>query len=1159
MSLVPLVPGVEPVDAAARRHISDDLDRNLFVEAGAGTGKTTVLVARVVNLVARGVLVEPSELVAITFTEAAAAELRDRIRGALERAARDEGRDPAERSRCRDARRRLDEAVITTLHGFAQRILAEHPLEVGLPPRFDVDDGVLAGVRFVQRWADFLDDLYGDPSAATDLLRAHALGLTSQHLLEVARGLHQRWDQIVGVDLAPRAARLPVDARPVLDAVVAALKVAGDRVGDSDDGLAVRLRQGWAPLGALLADALDAADEVEALRALAALPNRPGAKGPGLAAFWGGDKSAIVAHLNTAHDLATEIVVTQRTVAIEHLVPRLQAFTAEGVDERRRDGVLEFHDLLVMARDLLRTNSEVRVALAERYRVLLIDEFQDTDPIQLDIAFLLAAADPAADPVPWSQVELAEGKVVIVGDPKQSIYGFRGADISVWNDTRERFGDGVVQLRQSFRTVPQIVAWVNGVFDSVIGEGRIGSQPPYEELFAERAELAKGPAVILLGGPAPAPATINQLRGDEAEQIARLVALAKTEAWSVEERGGDASRPATRPIRYDDIALLVPTRTPLGHIERALDANGVPYRVESRSLVWATDAVRELLAVLAAVDDPADDVSVITALRSPGFACSDVDLVTWRSAGGRWDHTRGRPDEVEESHPVARAMVALHGYHQARNDGPVDLLVERIIRELSLVELTFAQRRPRDHWRRLRFVLDQARAFVEAGGRSLGELVEWAALQTTEGATVIETPAPEVDDDAVRILTIHGSKGLEFPMVVLAGLGTAQRSLAPVIASGAERLEVAVGSNERRFTSTGWDDATAGRGDAARDEGRRLLYVAATRARDHLVVGLAHPAKQAKGESYASELWAVAHDDDGPLSGLARRVTLPDQLTLAVGDGLVSAQPALGAEERSRWNEDHRALVASTHQPRELSPTAIAELGHLARPLEADDAGYGPDVVVPEADDQPAPAPSTMRRGGTARGRAVHAVLQSVDLDEPTQLAALAALHSEAEGIAERAEEVARLVRSALASPTVLAARASARRWREVTVAVPIGEGMLVEGYIDLLFEDADGGLTVVDYKTDAAITDAELDAAADRHRLQLAAYALGVEAATGRPVHHAVLVFARDDGQAVEREVTDLGVAVAEARSLVLGQSAAAMAAERSSVTACSSPFGSR
>src|SRR5205085_5604432 len=139
--------------------------------------------------------------------------------------------------------------------------------------------------------------------------------------------------------------------------------------------------------------------------------------------------------------------------------------------------------------------------------------------------------------------------------------------------------------------------------------------------------------------------------------------------------GGD------RPLRFDDIAILLPTRTSLGHLERALDGGGVPYRIESRSLVWSTDAVRDLLAVLAAVDDPADDVAVVAALRSPGFACSDADLVEWKMAGGRWDHRADAPEGLAVDHPVAEGMRALTAYHEVRWYLPVDQLVERVIRE----------------------------------------------------------------------------------------------------------------------------------------------------------------------------------------------------------------------------------------------------------------------------------------------------------------------------------------------------------------------------------------------------------------------------------------------------------------------------------------------
>src|SRR5207249_4278379 len=166
----------------------------------------------------------------------------------------------------------------------------------------------------------------------------------------------------------------------------------------------------------------------------------------------------------------------------------------------------------------------------------------------------------------------------------------------------------------------------------------------------------------------------------------------------------------------------------------------------------------------------------------------------------------------------AKAMAALRAYHHVRNDQPVDLLIEQIVRERHLVELTFAQRRPRDHWRRLRFVIDQSRAFVEAGGRSLGELLAWASLQTAEGAAVVETPAPESDDDAVRILTIHGSKGLEFPLVVLAGLASVGNDVGPRVAFGPGRPEVCFGPATARWATAGYGDLAAQASSAAQDE-----------------------------------------------------------------------------------------------------------------------------------------------------------------------------------------------------------------------------------------------------------------------------------------------------------------------------------------------------
>ena len=176
---------------------------------------------------------------------------------------------------------------------------------------------------------------------------------------------------------------------------------------------------------------------------------------------------------------------------------------------------------------------------------------------------------------------------------------------------------------------------------------------------------------------------------------------------------------ASRPARYQDIAILMPTRTTLPPIEQALEQAGIPYRVESRSLVYDTQEVRDLLAVLRSVDDPTDEVALVAALRSPAFGCGDDDLLRFHQAGGHWDYRRDPPAALPPEDPLTRAMTALGGFHHRRSWETISGLVEAVIRERRLFELAFAYRRPRERWQRLRFVLDQARAFAEAGGSTL--------------------------------------------------------------------------------------------------------------------------------------------------------------------------------------------------------------------------------------------------------------------------------------------------------------------------------------------------------------------------------------------------------------------------------------------------------
>ncbi len=1123
-----------PADADAREQIRVDHEHTLFVVAGAGTGKTTALVARVVALVAKG-RTELEDLAAITFTEAAAGELRDRIRGALEAAAR--GDDPLvarsdEQQRCADARARIDDAALTTLHGFAQRLLARFPIEAGVPPRFEVVDEIEAAISFDQAWQARFDELLDDPMLADALLNGLALGIEAHHWRDIATSLHANWDRVPDPDDEQlRASPVPaVDGAPVLAALDHALSLRA-RCDDPTDKLFAHL-EGLVPWRDAMRRAV-ANGGLDLIEMVVDLPI-PKVGNSGKAGNWQqASKPAVLAAIAAYGDARTALLDTVGRATLDAVTPRLCAWVHATARQRAAAGRLEYHDLLVLARDLLRRDEAVRASVAVRYRYVLIDEFQDTDPLQAELATLLAASAAPAGAA-WHDIAVEPGRLFFVGDPKQSIYRFRRADLLLYHRAAERFAQGAVQLSTNFRSTPGVIEWVNDTFDGLLRDAaaEIQAQPARLEAHRDAIEpnhgvdAVDGPAVATFGAPSADAAA--HLRVHEATDIATLV-QSIVGRWLVV----DPTTHETRPARRRDIALLLPTRTSLDAIDRALDAADIPARVESRSLVFATSEVRDLLSILQAIDDPADAIAVVAALRSTGFGCSDRALAQWAIAGGRWDYRDHAPETIAPEHDVALALVALRRLHDERWWRSVSDTVAAVIEERRLDVLSVAYTRPRDRWRRTRFLLEHARAWDDAGdGATLRGFVEWVRRQGDEGATGIEMPAPEADDDAVRILTMHGAKGLEFPVVVLAGLSASPNPPAAEVLFDDSGPLLRAGRAALPIRSLGYDEQRAREREHITAERARLLYVAATRARDHLLVSQHYnPTRQPL--CFAAML--APHLARHPVPQLD---TEPDGATVARGPAAAVASVALPVDIDADVDVAYDQLVAiddrrrgallSAAQPVAVAATRLHAPSIVPDAREAPSTPHGgqPHPAWPDddADDDTAPrAPWQRGRAGTAIGRAVHAVLQHVDLRDHTYLVALARAQAVAEHIPERTDEIATLATGLCASNIVRAA-AERRHWREVPVAALV-DGMIIEGYIDLLYEDDRQHLVVVDYKTDQIRSDADIDALAERYAPQAASYALALETTLGRPVAKAFLLFATAAGP-VEREIPRLAAA---------------------------------
>lgn len=1067
----------QPSDQPARRAIVERIDVNMVVEAGAGTGKTTSLIDRILAIVKTG-RADMGQIAAITFTDAAAAELRERIRESLEDAVDCPDLQPEERERCAAAVRDLDRSSIQTLHSFAGSILGERPLEAGLPPGFQSRDAIQADIAFDERWREWLDDALDDPQAQEALRPALEQGLQLGQMREVAVAFHQNYDLIEGASFD--APPVPYPAAPLLDARDELERLSAFSKSD-DDALLAHVRVVLA-----LAAKVNGADALEAYRVLAQSPKiRPGR---GRKADWNTDPetgqnacTAIKALLKEVDGEVGKYIEPARTAVLIRVLGLLRDFVLDYAAERKAAGAVDFHDLLVWARDLLRDDVDVRDYFRERYSHIFIDEVQDTDPIQAEIAMFLAedapdSAEPSSRPRDWRETRPAPGKLFVVGDPKQSIYRFRRADIEQVKHLQERVGGVRENLTQNFRSLRPIIAWVNHVFGRWMAEG--DGQPDYiplEVVGAESPDASPHPPVRYIGEERDDNA--EQVRREEAGEIANVIQTALHDGWQVRSKDGGA-----RPVTERDICILMRTRTGLSTLEFALEDAGIPYRIEGASLVYETQEARDLLNCMTAIDDPTDHVSVVAALRSPAFACSDVDLMKFVDCGGQFDYI------AEDEFPpgvVSDSLRVLRKFHERRQWIAPPRLIDEFVRERRLMELAMSQRRPRERWRRYRFLIDRARAVASSGETSIRAFITWADRQRSERARMIESAIPESDEGAVSVvMTMHAAKALEFPVVILTGLNSqpSVRPRAVIFNRDNGGVEVKVGSGDSAFRTAGYEDLSEIEKRREEEEEARILYVAATRAKDHLVVSMYRTAKA--NNSLAARISSYLEGTCGLWEQFTpRRLRLP---ALSRSPRMEEAVDEDTPASRERWRQQQEDAYVRSARPHSVAVTRLAK-----------DSKQEQEIL-----DEP------WRRGraGTSIGKAVHAVLQTVDLETQDGLDDIAKAQADAEGVPRRASEIAGLARRALSSSLVERARCSGHWWREVPVAAPLGRG-IVEGFIDLLFQEEDG-FVIVDYKTDALRSDDEIEKAMQRYQLQGGGYALALTEATGVSVKEVSFLF---------------------------------------------------
>jgi ATP-dependent helicase/nuclease subunit A len=1043
-----VVPALADVPGAARMKLNPeqraavDARGLVFVSAGAGTGKTRVLVERFARAVCdEGVDVE--SILVITYTEKAAGELRSRIRAGL-----------VERGRP-DLARALDGAWISTIHGFCHRLLRSHPFPAGVDPRFRVLDEsqgrVLRGEAFEAALTAFCAN---DDPARLRLLAVYGADGLRRMLTGVYETLRSAGRELV----------LELGDVPELETRVQELREAARCLAE-DSGGSETQRDTAAQLLVLL----EADTRAERLCDLGDLLAR-------------GERAATYEEARRAVEQAAldELAAADR----ELLQELLTAFAAAYQEAKDRESALDFEDLQLRARDLLRDDEAIRAREQLRFSAIMVDEFQDTNRLQCELIDLVAGNG---------------GERFFVGDEFQSIYGFRHADVQVFRERRAEAADGVLPLTMNYRSRPEVLAVVNHLFGGDFGaefQPLTASGEFPDPVFGAPVELVVTDKASYAGGP------VHWRRGE-----ARAIAHRIRELIDA----GDAS-PA-------EIVLLFAAGTDAEWYEEELRALGIAtYRGTGRGY-FGQQQVVDLLSYLRLLRNRYDDEALVSVLASPLVGVSNDALVLLRRAAPKRPLFVALERELPATLPE-RDVQLLRAFRQrydrltaASSRLSLERLCERVVAEHDYDLAVLAQWDGRRRYANLRKLARLARSYEELRGPDVEGFVRFVRDQEAVGARELEAVAEEEGGDAVRLLTIHAAKGLEFKVVVVADAG---RDRAPpasdeilALSDGRFGFRVADPVTSERRGAYAYEEVKEARKAEERAERLRLYYVAMTRAIDRLIVS-------------GSIDTARTADETTPIGWVLGRLEARDEIERAAGDPVELerqgarvilrvdrfAETPAAAEEPAVPEDGQLALFAEDggaalpalvpalpplvevpapplHRVRRLSFSALALFERCSYRY------YAERVIGMRPTDVRAAAPGTSGLAATEIGDAVHRLLELVNLEEPLPPDDLAALvrgwYPRVND--EELERIAGFVRSYCESE--LARRvgllAGARPERPFAFE---HDGVLLRGRLDVLQLEGDCAV-VVDYKTNTLEEGSPEEIVEHDYRLQRLVYAL--------------------------------------------------------------------
>ena len=1074
---------------------------HISVSAGAGSGKTHVLVDRIVHLLEHD-KASISEIVAITFTRKAASEMKERLREACYKKAPDD--DAAAMTRWRDILYQIDTARITTIDSFCSGLLREHALWLQDDPDYALmseSDMALLPKRIAQETLVALLD----KQDAVALHVATELGITQTVDMLVGLlkkpNLHETLLEYAGSDAETISQQWQECIRGFIEEEARNYLRRANVLDDVIDDPTHKYEQFRVLLVQLFSDISDQGID-GTVSALVMEISDYDFKGGRVRKTFDAERyrdltefckearesiqSLVLPYLKPeSHEASAQLT---RNLAVLYQ----QVFDAYQL-HRRGHSVKDFSDLLRDALTLLDTQTSIRDQVAGSIRYLMIDEFQDTNPAQWALAQRLMKTDTQTGP-----------ELFIVGDAKQSIYRFRNADVAVFQEAQCHTTPPIL-LNTNFRTLPNVMDGINNYFAK--SQGLKSVAHPWERLEAHRPQAEGDGRLTFLLNTVPGKSPVSYQRQSEAKRIADHIQTmcCNGSDYCVQEESHETGAVTHRPVTFGDTALLFRTKSNIYLYENALKALGIPYVILGGSQFFHRQEIADITNLFHVLLDPWNEDALFGWLRSPAIGLSDDSLVelAWQHGLARQFYSDAPLSDPDQQAALEQARVWFQDF-KARADSSVSDLLHHIMMETNVEAILLGLPHGEQRLGNVQKLLDTAREMTQSGHAHLHEFVQYVEEQTSPGVLEGDAPLFGEQQNAVTLMTIHASKGLEFPVVILP-----DTSKNPKTGSNDHHIQshahhgvcVRPPATEQSPGVPAMYAYLSELGKAEeRDEDARVLYVATTRARDYLIVsGTLLEKEDKKGEVFievaGSKSWLASFDavfgivDAHPGTGAGFSV-LHESRTLPL-QGDVDVSEIVPLEKPSFTPEDIAPLSVPDDDAVYTSTTAWLDR-QFPGPEGADD-----DVFDPE------------QYRTLQRGTMVHRYLelwdftQDIPPDAKEFLAAEYPAHAEDDSLIETLESVVGHLR---ASDLFTHLNKGAPLQRELPFVVPF-DGQWISGTIDVLT----AGGVIIDYKTGAYRKQS-----LPRYEAQLRLYAHALEELTGDKPSEAWIYFV-DSGDAHE------------------------------------------